>query len=156
MPEEDVYKPLYYTPVEKFDDRNYCILQCTNPDLNPGLFDYEEDLESYISAYGYKMTEKRPRNCHLKDPKHKENKYLKQSEAETRAANLSNIRYHLSCALVKGGETFLGNVLMMFDLKHKTTDDPNNGSLFIDYKGRAVRTFRVNGVYVLDERVYNS
>lgn len=77
MPSEEDYKCLYYTPVEKFDDRNYCILQCTNPDLNPSLFDYEEDLESYISAGGYKFTEKRPRNCPLKDPKHSQNKYLK-------------------------------------------------------------------------------
>ena len=44
----------------------------------------------------------------------------------------------------------------MFDLKSKTNDDPNNGMLFIDYKGRAVRTFRINGVYVLDERLYDS
>jgi hypothetical protein len=70
MPTEGEYKPLYYTPVEKFDDRNYCIMQCTNPDLNPNFAEYEEDLESYISAGGYKLTEKRPRNCPLKDPKH--------------------------------------------------------------------------------------
>jgi len=44
----------------------------------------------------------------------------------------------------------------MFDLKTKTNDDPNNGMLFIDYKGRSVRTFRINGVYVIDERVYDS
>ena len=73
-----------------------------------------------------------------------------------RSNNVSNVRYHLSCALVKGGDTFLGNVLILFDLKNKTPDDPNNGMLFIDYKGRSVKTFRINGVYVLDERVYNS
>jgi hypothetical protein len=57
---------------------------------------------------------------------------------------------------VKGGDSFLGNVLILFDLKNKTTDNVNNGSLFIDYKGRSVKTFRVNGVYVIDERVYDS
>ena len=91
----------------------------------------------------------------LKDPKYGTNFYLKKGEAETRSNNVSEVEYMLSMCLLKGGKHFLGNVVIHFLLDHKTNDDPADGMLFIDYKGQAVRSFKVNGVYVTDERAYN-
>jgi hypothetical protein len=61
----------------------------------------------------------------------------------------------LTIALLKGGKTFLGNVVIDFLLDHQTSDDPATGMLFIDYKGQQVKSFKVNGVYVTDERAFN-
>jgi hypothetical protein len=42
----------------------------------------------------------------------------------------------ITIALLKGGKTFLGNVVIDFLLDHKTSDEPSEGMLFIDYKGQ--------------------
>jgi hypothetical protein len=72
----------------------------------------------------------------LKDPKYGKNCYLTKVEANTRSENVSDVSYMLTIALLKGGKTFMGNVVIDFFLDHRTSDDPDQGMLFIDYKGQ--------------------
>ena len=61
------------------------------------------------------------------------------------------------CALVKGGDSFLGNVVIDFNLEEKYKvegDKPQEGMLFIDYKGRNVRGFKVNGTHIYNKNLF--
>eukprot|EP00352_Strombidinopsis_acuminata_P006667 CAMPEP_0176353518 /NCGR_PEP_ID=MMETSP0126-20121128/11853_1 /TAXON_ID=141414 ORGANISM="Strombidinopsis acuminatum, Strain SPMC142" /NCGR_SAMPLE_ID=MMETSP0126 /ASSEMBLY_ACC=CAM_ASM_000229 /LENGTH=82 /DNA_ID=CAMNT_0017705205 /DNA_START=160 /DNA_END=408 /DNA_ORIENTATION=+ len=53
--------------------------------------------------------------------------------------------------MIKGGETFHGQVAITFNLERQ--DDE---SVFIDYKGKLVKSFVVNGQKVEDASVFDS
>jgi aminopeptidase N len=57
-------------------------------------------------------------------------------------------------ALVKGGDSFLGHVVIDFNLKQKTKKMAANGCLFIDYKGRNIRSYKVNGTPISNKSVF--
>jgi hypothetical protein len=53
----------------------------------------------------------------------------------------------------KGGDSFLGNVVIDFDLAEQVEDKE---CLFIDYKGRCMNSFKVNGTAVTDSELYKN
>jgi hypothetical protein len=56
-----------------------------------------------------------------------------------RSQIVGDVRYRLAMALIKGGKTFLGNVVVTFTLTNVSE------KVFIDYKGRAIHSLKVNG-----------
>ena len=63
---------------------------------------------------------------------------------------MSNVNYVLSLGLVKGGDTFHGKVTIDFTLANKAPSDyfangDNSKCLFIDYKGKCIKSLTVNG-----------
>lgn len=90
----------------------------------------------------------------LVNPNHGKNNYLTKIEAGQRSENVSAVKYRIAFNLPKGGDSFLGHVTIDFDLKKQTENSPDKGQLFIDYKGRQIRTFTVNGERVTDPAVY--
>jgi len=108
-------------------------------------------------AYYYTQSESTPKDpseSWLKDPEHGKNFYLTQDEAVARSNNVSDVKYKLVMALVKGGDSFLGNVVINFNLKEKTKSKAEDGCLFIDYKGRNIRSLKVNGSPVTDKSTF--
>jgi hypothetical protein len=113
----------------------------------------ESNLIEDGDGVDYVTSETRPSHV-LEDPKHGFNHYLTKEEAAKRSSNISKVTYRLAIALIKGGDSFLGHVIIKFTLDHKTSNNQDFDMLFIDYKGRKVKYFKVNGEYVDDRRVY--
>ncbi|MEP6872291.1 MAG: aminopeptidase N [Anaerolineaceae bacterium] len=63
---------------------------------------------------------------------------LTQSEAEIRAALVSNTAYVLDIGLVRGAETYHGDVTVTFDLSTVT-------DTFFDFRGKTIESLEVNG-----------
>ena len=53
----------------------------------------------------------------------------------------------------KGGDSFLGNIVIEFDLVENVEDV---ACVFIDYKGRCINSFTVNGTPVTEQDVYKN
>ena len=72
--------------------------------------------------------------------------------ANIRSSNVSEVSYLLTLGLIKGGKTFHGKVQIDFKLKKVTPDYVENGEndscLFIDYKGKMVKSLEVNGAMI--------
>ena len=92
--------------------------------------------------------------ANFEDPEFQTNHYLRKTDAIDRATAISNVGYKLSISLKKGGGTYHGKVEITYnqtkileDFKH---DDVKveGGHLFIDYKGKRVKTLKVNGTFV--------
>jgi aminopeptidase N len=66
---------------------------------------------------------------------------------------ISEVKYRLTMAPRKGGDSFLGKVLIEFNLSQDATQD-HDSSIFVDYKGRCVNKFAVNGTAVTDSQKY--
>ena len=62
---------------------------------------------------------------------------------------MSNVHYKMALALIKGGDNFFGHVVATFDLSETSP------KIFIDYKGRAIHSLRVNGVQVTEAGAFN-
>jgi hypothetical protein len=86
----------------------------------------------------------------FKDPKHDEDFFLTKKEAEFRADLISDVNYSVTVALSRG-ETFLGSVRIEFNLKSLCNYDKN---LFIDYKGRCIKLYKINGIVIEDPSVF--
>jgi len=56
-----------------------------------------------------------------------------------RSQVVGDVRYRSAMALIKGSKTFLGNVVVTFTLTNVSE------KVFIDYKGRAIHSLKVNG-----------
>jgi hypothetical protein len=89
----------------------------------------------------------------LKDPNQGQQSYLTKAEAYQRSTFINNVKYRLACAPRKGGDSFLGNVIIDFDLAENVD---NKECLFIDYKGRCMNSFKVNGTAVTDMECYKN
>ena len=63
---------------------------------------------------------------------------LTQSEAEVRAALVSNTAYTLDVQLTLGAETYRGDVTVTFELSTLT-------DTFLDFRGKTIESFEVNG-----------
>jgi len=91
----------------------------------------------------------------FRDPFFSENHSLAKTTAFARSSVVSDVDYRLTLAMVKGGETFQGLVRINFNLKEKSAYDFIEGEdkkdnqgvapLFIDYKGKLVKSLKVNG-----------
>jgi len=83
------------------------------------------------------------------DPSSKDNHYLSKVEAYSRSQYVSDVNYLLTLGFVKGGETFCGKVTIDYNLSKKTEDfvegGDNSECLFIDYKGKLIKSLTVNG-----------
>lgn len=66
---------------------------------------------------------------------------LTQAEAEARAARVTNVAYDLELDLRRGAETYSGSVSISFDLS-------GEGDIFLDCRGKTIRTLEVNGTPV--------
>ena len=69
---------------------------------------------------------------------------LYQEEAIKRKKIISNVKYDLILALMKG-ETFEGSITIYFELTNNEYDEKN---LFIDYQGLGVKDLKINGHYI--------
>jgi len=85
------------------------------------------------------------------DPKLDENHFLTKVDALARSDNISKVDYKLAVSMLKGGETFHGIVNINFTLQKV-----DEKSVFIDYKGKLVNSFVVNGQQVKDPTVFDS
>src|SRR4051794_33074779 len=63
---------------------------------------------------------------------------LTQSEAEARAAEVSNVRYELSLDITRGSETYRGDATVHFHFS-------GTGDTFLDFRGKRIDRFEVNG-----------
>jgi len=63
---------------------------------------------------------------------------LTQAEAEARAARVTNTSYQLALDILRGAETYRGDVTITFDLA-------GDGNLFLDYRGKTIHRLTVNG-----------
>jgi hypothetical protein len=79
----------------------------------------------------------------LIDANHGKNFFMTKVESEERKQLIKDVNYRVAMALVKGGDSFLGNVIITFTI---TQISPK---LFIDYKGRNIRSFKINGEKVI-------
>ena len=83
------------------------------------------------------------------DPNYEKNQYLSKIAAEMRSSNVTNVSYLITLGLVKGGKTFNGKVQIDFKLAKISPDyqeeGDNTSCLFIDYKGKKVKSLSVNG-----------
>ena len=79
---------------------------------------------------------------------------MRKTDAEDRVATISNVSYKLAISLKKGGGTYHGKVEIAFHQNKILQDFKNDdvkvegGHLFIDYKGKRVKSIKVNGLYV--------
>lgn len=101
-------------------------------------------------AYGaYKLLSqplKKNLSTVLKDPKYKEEFPLTKVEAFKRSSVIADVKYHLGL-LLKSGEEYEGKVVISFKaLKKEDT--------FIDFQGREVSCFTINGVHICGEDSY--
>lgn len=84
-------------------------------------------------------------------------KTLYKAEAIKRAGEVSDVSYRLAYALLRGGETFEGQVQVTFTL---TADSAKSDSIFVDYRGEKVHSLVINDQSVAkgnpfrDHRVY--
>ena len=83
------------------------------------------------------------------DPTYETNHYLTKVEAYNRSKVVSDVSYTLVMGLVKGGGTFHGKVTIDYKLSKVSqayqVDGDNTTCLFIDYKGKHIRSISVNG-----------
>ena len=63
---------------------------------------------------------------------------LTQTEAESRAARISNCRYELDLDLVEGAATYRGDVVLTFDAV-------GEGDLVLNFRGKAIELLELNG-----------
>src|ERR1035437_7456276 len=63
---------------------------------------------------------------------------LTQAEAEARAARVTTTSYQLALDILRGAETYRGDVTITFDLA-------GDGNLFLDYRGKTIHRLTVNG-----------
>ena len=75
---------------------------------------------------------------------------LWEKEAMQRSKDISNVSYKLAYALLRGGETFHGQVEINF-----TLNQPSD-TIFADYKGEKVHKIIVNGQTVEDPKAYRN
>ena len=66
---------------------------------------------------------------------------LTQTEAEARAARVSDVAYAIALDLTRGAGTYRGDVAITF----RTT---GSGPLFLDFTGKRIESLEVNGVAV--------
>ena len=69
---------------------------------------------------------------HFEDAAADEIKTLYKQEAFERSRLVSDVEYKLAYALIPGGTTFEGNVVINFNLNE---DGAKSDSVFLDYKG---------------------
>jgi len=85
----------------------------------------------------------------FEDPSFNSNHYLSKIEANSRSQYVSDVNYLLALGFVKGGETFHGKVTIDYNLSRKTgdyvVDGDNSECLFIDYKGKVIKSLTING-----------
>ena len=84
------------------------------------------------------------------DAKHDDEFFLSKKEAEFRSDLISDVSYSVAVALSKG-ETFLGTVKIEFNLKGLCNYDK---TLFVDFKGRCIKLFKINGTVIHDPSVF--
>ncbi|MEO6397469.1 MAG: hypothetical protein ABIP13_03265, partial [Tepidiformaceae bacterium] len=70
---------------------------------------------------------------------------LTQSEAEVRAALVSNAAYTLAIDLTRGAETYRGDVTIAFDLTTAT-------DTFLDFRAKTIDRLEINGKVVEPSR----
>lgn len=81
-------------------------------------------------------------------------KTLYRTEAFERSENVSNVKYRIAYALLRGGERFHGQSKIWFDLKEVTD------KVFVDYRGEKLLSLKVNGTHITegapfhDHRIY--
>lgn len=91
------------------------------------------------------------------DAAHDEIKTLYKTEAFKRSEEVSDVSYRLAYALLKGGETFEGQVEVKFTLSEQSAKSED---IFVDYRGEKVHKLVVNGNQVTsgtpfrDHRIY--
>lgn len=68
--------------------------------------------------------------------------YLYKKEAMQRSADISDVEYKVAYALLRGGETFHGQVDIKFSLSATSCKSEN---IFCDYRGEKVLWLTVNG-----------
>lgn len=56
--------------------------------------------------------------------------------------------YKIALALIKGGSTFEGRVETTFDLSELSDDLGEDNALFIDYRGKSLNKFVINGTTI--------
>ena len=66
---------------------------------------------------------------------------LTQSEAEARAARMSNCTYTLALSLTRGSPAYDGDVTVTFD-------DSGSGDTFFDFRGKTIHEFTINSAAV--------
>jgi len=76
------------------------------------------------------------------DPDYDKQKTLYRSDAIERSKYVSDVQYELALAMLRGGQTFFGQVSIVFTLKDGFNDSK---SIFIDYKGKKVLSLIING-----------
>ena len=59
----------------------------------------------------------------FKDPNHEKNSYLTKEEAYKRSSLISETKYRLTMAPRKGGDSFMGKVIVEFNLSQDATRD---------------------------------
>ena len=89
------------------------------------------------------------------DPAFDTNRYLTKLEAESRSKLVSDVNYVLVLGLLKGGQTFNGKVTIDYTLSKVAPAYVPNGDnkecLFIDFKGKLIRSIIVNGTNMSKE-----
>ena len=83
------------------------------------------------------------------DPGYDTNHYLTKIEAANRSKVVSDVKYTMILGLVKGGGTYHGKITIDYNLnkvsKAYSPEGDNTECLFIDYKGKEIRSLLVNG-----------
>ena len=86
------------------------------------------------------------------DPDYATNHYLTKAEAQSRSTLVSEVNYTLALGLVKGGQTFHGKVTIDWSQSRVAPDFVDDGDnkdcLFIDYKGKFIKSLVINGTTV--------
>ena len=86
------------------------------------------------------------------DPAYYSNKYLSKIEAYHRGDIVSDVSYQLVLGLLKGGKTFNGKVRINYSLNQVSggfvEGGDNSKCMFIDYKGKYIKSLAINGAQV--------
>ena len=74
-------------------------------------------------------------------------KFLYKTDAFERSEKVSNVRYRMAYALLRGGEHFHGQSKIFFDLNEagKASD-----KIFLDYKGDKLLSLKINGQHITE------
>jgi hypothetical protein len=91
----------------------------------------------------------------LTDKTYGTNYYLTKAEASYRSSIVSQVDYKLTIALPKGGKTFKGHVVISFLLKEASAQYPLKNCLFADFRGKSVKSFKINDHYCQDETIFD-
>ena len=87
----------------------------------------------------------------FKDLSGDEHKFLFKNESIQRAKDVSDVSYKLALALIRGGKTFHGHVLINFSLNSQSAA---SDGIFVDYHGEKVHSLHVNGKQVMEGSPY--